>query len=277
MEVKEMSHINPKWGSWALPPVPIPKEDIKTELNADVVVVGAGISGITCALKAAQGGAKVIVVEKASGWSARGGNIGVASSSFMKARGYENDIEQLGREWIKRNGNRCDEKLMWLYLKKGGEVMDWLTEILAGPDYMASPELQGCLYKGETYREYPGSHRFFGGPMAKKGQRAGAADAFYAMYCEALKLGVQFLFRTPAEQLVKENGRVTGVIARNADGYIHINAEHGVVLATGDIGGNKEMCEDLAPLANRCASNVYSPRGGNMGRSQDGALGRRFL
>lgn len=261
-----MDYVKPKWGSWSEPPDPIRQDEIKEELSADVVVLGAGISGVSCALRAAQIGAQVIVLEKSGSWSGRGGNIGVANSSYMKSCGFENDIQEIAREWIKRCGNRCDEKLLWRFLKNCGRAMDWLIEIVTQPEYGARPALQGCAYKGETYREQYGSHRIFDGPMAKKGMRAGGADAVFAMYNESVKLGVRYLFKTPAVQLLKENGRVTGVYARNTDGdYLLLKAQRGIVIATGDIGGNYDMCEDLAPLANRCAVKPYSPKGCNTG------------
>jgi len=246
-----MSSVRPKWGSWANPPDPIDPKDAREVLETDVAVLGAGIAGVTCALRAAQCGARVVVLEKGASWSGRGGNIGVAASSFMKEQGIENDFEEIVREWIKRCGNRCDERLVWLYFNNSAEAMDWLIGIVT--QYGARPVLQGSAYQGDTYHEYYGSHRFFDGPMAQKGMRAGAADAVYAMYSESLKLGVQYLFKTPAEQLLKEDGKVTGVFARKEDGsLVLVRAKRGVVIATGDIGGNAEMCEDLAPLANRC-------------------------
>jgi len=260
-----MNNINPKWGDWAIKPPSIADSEIKASLSCDVAILGAGISGVTCALRAAQNGLKVVVLEKFSKWSGRGGNIGVVSSSYLKERGYENDVDAVAREWIKRCGNRCDEEILWLFLKNGCHAMDWLMEIMLRPEYNNRPDLQASLYVGETYREIYGSHRFFDGPMARKGMRPGASDAIYAMYNEALKLGVKFLFNCPACEIIKVDERVSGVIGKSEDGYIKVNAAKGVVIATGDIGGNDEMCQDLAPLANRATTKIYTPKGGNTG------------
>lgn len=259
-----MSNLNPKWGDWTKAPADIPSEEIIHRYDTDVLIIGAGISGVTCALRAAQCGLHVTVMEKGAKWSARGGNIGVAGSSYMKSRGYENDIPSLAREWIKRCGNRCSEELVWLYLKNSSNAMDWLIDIVTAPEYNAKPELQACIYRGETYLENMGSHRFFDGPMAKKGMRPGASDAVYAMYCEALKLGVEFIFNCPAYKLAKDNNRVIGAVGTSENGYIEVTASKGVVIATGDISGNADMCADLAPLANRCPK-LYSPVGQNTG------------
>ena len=264
-EAIRMSNIDPRWGAWTKQPDPVPRDQIVKELRCDVAVLGAGIAGTACALRAAQSGLSVTVLEKAGSWSARGGNIGVIGSAYMDARGYRNDPEKIAREWIARCGNRCDEELVWLYLNRSRDAMDWLIDIVTRPEYGARPELQACLYAGDTYYEVFGSHRFFDGPMAKKGMRPGAADAVYAMVTEAEKLGVRFLYRSPAVELVREDGRIRGAVARTDEGYIRVLAGKGVVLATGDIGGSPEMCEDLAPLAVRCGVNLYTPKGCNTG------------
>ena len=258
------SWADPKWGSWADFPDPIPEEKIRSTVETEVLVVGAGIAGVTAALRAAQKGARVAVVEKTHKWNARGGNLGVPGSKFLTSQGITIDKEAFGREWVKRCGSRCDERVLWLYINHAEEAMNWLLDIMTR-DNLTRPIVQGAVYHGETYREWPGSHRFFDGPMAKKGMRPGAADCVAEMYRLSLELGVTYYFNTPAEQLIKENGRVTGLIAKGEEGYVRFLASRGVVLATGDIGGNREMCADLAPDANRAIKNVYTPVGANTG------------
>ena len=260
-----MSNISEKWGSWKNEPPRIDEKEIAETLDCDVAVAGAGIAGVTCALRAAQNGLSVIVSEKTGHWNARGGNIGVANSKYMKSLGMENDLDVLAREWIKRCCSRCDEEVLWRYLKNSENAMDWLLDIVTAPEYGVRPEMQASMYRGETYAERYGSHRFFDGPMAKKGMRPGASDCVYAMYTESLKLGVRYLFDSPAVQLDKKDGRVCSLVAKTENGYVRVNAKKGVVLATGDIGANKEMCEDLAPLAASCKTNTYMPKGANTG------------
>jgi len=255
---------NPRWGDWANFPEPIAEDQICKTVEAEVVVVGAGIAGVTAALRAAQNGAKVVVVEKTGKWNARGGNLGVPDSKLLRSKGIHIDKEEFAREWVKRCGSRCDERVMWLYINHGGEAMDWLLDIMTKDD-LTHPIVQGCFYRGETYLEQPGSHRFMDGPCAKKGARAGATDCVAEMYRLSLELDVKYYFNCPGEQLIKENGRVTGLLAKSEEGYVRFLASKGVILATGDIGGNPEMCADLAPDANRALNNVYFPAGVNTG------------
>jgi len=258
-------HANKKWGSWADYPEIIPEDKITCVTESEVVIVGAGIAGMTAAYRAAQNGANVVVIERGNKWSGRGGNIGVPESSFLASKGVHLDREAFVREWIKRCANRCDEKTVWLFANHSAEAMDWLFDIMT-KDGLTKPVLQGAVYRGDTYREYTGSHRFMDGPMARKGMRAGGgADVVAELYRLSLEKGVRFYFNTRGEQLIKENDRVIGVIASGENGYEKFMASKGVILATGDIGGNKEMCEDLCPSALECITSVYTPVGQNTG------------
>jgi succinate dehydrogenase/fumarate reductase flavoprotein subunit len=65
--------------------------------------------------------------------------------------------------------------------------------------------------------------------------------------------------------LIKENDRIVGVIAETSDGYKRFNASKGVILATGDIGSDKEMLAEFCPIALKPTKNQYIPLGSNTG------------
>ncbi|MAU08392.1 MAG: FAD-binding dehydrogenase [Anaerolineaceae bacterium] len=248
--------------SWETAPDPISDDDIVETIETDVVVVGAGFAGTTAALSSAENGAKVVVIEKASTWSGRGGGIGVFESKMMRDAGIELDKAEIAREWIEMCGNRAKESLIWTFLNNSGEAMDWWLD-KAEPTGVTGI-IWGGNYKGPTYTEYPCYHMFFGGPAAAAGKNPGAELA-NLMYDESLKEDVTYYFNTPGEQLIKEDGRVVGVIGKSEDGYKKFVASKGVILATGDIGGNEEMCEAYAPLALEANQSDYTPIGVNTG------------
>ena len=66
---------------------------------------------------------------------------------------------------------------------------------------------------------------------------------------EAVKNGTEVIYNTPAVKLVEEDGKITGVVAGSPGNYKRYMASRGVILATGDIGGNRQICLDLAPEA----------------------------
>ncbi len=248
--------------SWETPPNPIPDSEIVETIDADVVVVGAGCAGNAAALSSAENGLKVAVIEKTSHWVGRGGGIGVITSRYMREAGIELNKEKIAREWIEMCGNRAKESLVWLFLNESGNAMDWWID--KADTYGVTGMLWGGYYKGENYTENPGYHMFFGGPASAEGYDPGA-ELSAVCYEEAIKLGVTYYFSAPAEQLVKDGDRVVGVIAQTADGYKRFNAAKGVVLATGDIGGNAEMCAAYAPLALQANESDYTPIGVNTG------------
>ena len=65
---------------------------------------------------------------------------------------------------------------------------------------------------------------------------------------KAVELGGEMFFGMSAVDIVKQDGRVSGIIAVDQDGVYHrFEASRAVILAAGGFGGNKEMLEDLLP------------------------------
>ena len=239
--------------SWATPPAPVAESEIKRDLTADVVIIGSGISGIASAVSCAEHGLDVIVIEKGPVSVGHGHHFGVSNCRFMRERGYVNNIYDLKREFLRATSYRVNEDVLMSYLAHSEPAMDWLCDKADARGI--SYTMNAACYKGNAYTEFPGTIMFSCG-----------ADGVVKMLCdEAQKLGVKVIYDTPAEQLIKEDGRVTGVIAKNAEGYIRLRGTKGVVLATGDISGNEEMTRDLAPQAFNAVNARYTPVGMNTG------------
>lgn len=257
--------------SWETPPEPIAESEITETIEADVVIVGAGLSGLAAAARAAEEGANVVVIEKGNSWSGRGGHFGVVESREMEKANLVNDKYQLAREWISKCGNRAKEEIVWLFINESGPAMNWFLD--KAEDAGLKVGLLDSYYKGEIYTEYPGTHMFFGDPNMEgmEGKEPGAVVAF-TLYNNAKELGVSFYFDTPGEQLIKDGERITGIIAKAEDGYKRFNAAKGVILATGDIGGNEEMCKAFAPIALKANGSQYTPVGLNTGDGHRMAL-----
>jgi len=81
--------------SFEIPPEPIPASDIKEEIEAEVVVVGAGIAGLSASISAAEAGAKTILVEKMATVQARGHDNAFLNSRLQKKLGIEIDKEEV--------------------------------------------------------------------------------------------------------------------------------------------------------------------------------------
>ena len=246
-----------KWSFQVPPSAPDEKEIVET-VECDAVVVGGGIGGFSAACRLRELGADVILIEKSGNYSGRGGHFGVADSSLMEEKGIHNDLKEVARQWILMSGNNVDEELIWLFLKRSREAMDWLIPktVEAG----LRPKLIDCCYQDAPYHEYLGAHAF----MPENALRG--SHVTRSLYEDSLRKGVEVRFNTAGTLLIQdETGKVTGIYAKGEAGYIRFNARKGVVLATGDIGGDPEMCRAYAPDALRTLASQYVPAGCNTG------------
>lgn len=249
--------------SWFTAPAEIADSEIAETIESDVVVIGAGMSGIASACSAAERGLSVNVVERGETWSGRGYGIGVADSKVMRAAGFSIDRAKTQKFWVRCCGTRVNESLVSEYFNRSGEAMDWVidkcekggVQVLLWDGYSRDPE----------FPDVPGYHVFFGGPEQAEG-RDWSRDATKLLYEDSTAAGATYYFDNTVEQLKKDGDTVVGAIAKNADGdYVLYKASKGVVLATGDIVGDQEMLEYYAPEIAHCNAKLYTPIGQNTG------------
>lgn len=249
---------------WGTPPAKIDESLIKETVEADVAIIGGGISGLATAARCTQYGMSVVVVEKYHGLVARGAHIATIGSSIQDRAGVTIDKKQFARDWMRICGSRVDEDLLWLYINKSRDAFEWFMEI-GGDDI----DGEVCsMYKGPDFTEYPGTHIVF----QKEGHTRFKHNGGAIMYCEMLESvvleGGQRIDRnTRAQYLEKdESGRVVSFVAQNKDGeYIRYVGKKGVVMATGDFGADPEMIRVFNPIGLVPNRNGYSPAGLNTG------------
>jgi fumarate reductase flavoprotein subunit len=233
---------------WALPPAPIKDSEIFAEYSADVVIVGAGHAGTCAARAAAEAGASVIVIEQQSDeqqW-VLGIGLGVLNSKLGLERGlpyYE--PSELIREWQLRHLNKTNPNLVRQYAQHSGETFDWLLAPMDKTfiDAIRIPFYPPPKYFGDgTY----GGNRSFLGAFAIAGEKCNLKMLMKASQKIAKDRGARFFFGVSGEQLVKGNGRVTGIIGKDLQQrYLKFNAKKGVLLSAGDFSRNETMLRDL--------------------------------
>ena len=246
-------------------------------LDYDIVVVGAGAAGVPAAGWAAELGAKVALLQKASGVVSQG-NCG---SAIIKSRSTKAGIAK----WIHHTNGLCDwradTKQLRAYAEHSEEAMMWFwnragmteeTEYGDGSKVDNNKESAKLLNDGEglcafistsgdftgVWRDreqsydYGDDHCYFWAPwVGPKPKNVGHALRKILDNVSAKHPQLETFFSTPAVKLVTKDGRVTGVIGRNSSGeYIRFNASKAVILATGDYTNNPEMvrrwCPDIA-------------------------------
>lgn len=221
-------------------PIPPVEPPASWDGEADIVIVGAGGGGIAGALLAAEQGASVIVLEKATeaggatqhanGWLNISGT--GAAQQEMGFSVPEGNVPFDRTEFVKAMQNTyqysIDNELISNLGQKGGEVADWMTEhgadwICAGAFYIPS----GGLVSGIL------------------GQKQ-LTDQFSQLSIDA---GADYHFSTEVTALVQDGGRIVGVQARENGAETYYRAEKGVVLCAGGFGMNPDLVKKYIPSA----------------------------
>lgn len=241
--------------SWETAPEEIDAEEISETVEADVLVIGAGMSGLCTGLKAQEDGAKVIILEKMEKVVGRGGSIFAMNSRFLKEKGYSIDIGQTYKKMMGYHSYRIDEGKWMLHAKKSGEAMDWLEEKMISASEVGGSDLfpimeQWYIDPEGINGEYPGTHEFLGGPNGSSPRDNPQQDVVDNLAAYCIDAGVDIQYKTEAVYLTKDDtGRVTGAVAKQDDGYVLYTGKNGVVLSTGDFGTDTEMIERYCPWA----------------------------
>ena len=111
---------------------PAEKSTAVIDLDCDVVIVGAGGSGMSAAMAANQAGAKVVIVEKAAsigGSSAMSMGMGAVGSSMQAASEMgQFTVTQWMRDWMAQQNYMVSAPMIYKYMTESGKTVDWLLE-----------------------------------------------------------------------------------------------------------------------------------------------------
>ena len=242
-------------------------DSISEELDFDVVVVGAGLSGICAARAAAEEGASVAIVEKSASFNCRSGEYAVLNGSLNRRWGREGIVDEdvvvdrLMRECTYRNKRAILKK----WASHGHEAIDWFLEACPAMTICATtrqavtqeqfdkgilvplawPQPEHYDYHNEEFPTFPTSMEF---RSSRSDQQGFVVEANLN---KAIEAGAETFFGCFGTKLLQnDDGRVTGIIIRDAnDGsrYIQLNARMGVILATGDNSGDEKIMKHFAP------------------------------
>lgn len=205
--------------------------------ECDVVVVAAGPSGLAAAVTLCEQGLHPIVLEKA-------GVVGGTANMGMGPFGVESRIqkanmvglrkEEAFRLFMEYNHWRVDARKVREYIWKSGETIDWL-------------ENMGVQFAVPA-RYFPSGFATWHPVIPEGGgkPRPRCASAMNrTMYERAKEMGAEFLFNTPARELIMENGAAVGVKAVNTENEEEYEIRgKAVLVATGGFGDNPEMIRE---------------------------------
>ncbi len=199
----------------------------------DVVIIGAGIAGVTTAYEAARGGATVAVVDVASVFGGHAvvseGGLALAGTPLQQRLGVT-DSADLAYEDIIRLGGDSNSAWARLYADRSRhDIYDWMTGL-------------GVSFDGLMLVSGNSAARFHTNPRRGYG-------LVEPIYRECLKSGrVQFHWNIRITQLTREGPRVTSVegVNERTGAAFHMSAK-AIVIATGGFQSNLELVKEHWP------------------------------
>lgn len=207
-----------------------PAKEQESALEADVCVVGGGGGGCVAAIRAAQAGAKVVIMEKCGilggSTNVSGGALNAVDPYRQDKQGIEDSVEQFYQSTLEGGHNVGDPELVEFLTSHAMESVEWLEEI-------------GCAFKMKI-----------GSATGSLGERShytvkpagsGYTDAFRDWIANNPDK-VTVVSNTQATELVQDAaGTVTGVKGVRGDGgEVSVSAKS-VIIATGGFGSNVEF------------------------------------
>ena len=201
--------------------------------SPDILIVGAGVAGLSAALEAAGAGFQVIVIDISTVGGGHAivsnGAICLVNTPLQQRRGIHDSIALARKDFLQR-GEDADPQWVDLYVQHSKAwIYAWLINLGVGfhdlgqPPGNSVPRLHFTTGKGWGLI----------GPLLRQCLR-------YP--------NIHFLWSTKVEKLLISGGKVTGVVAVNLRTHEHHTFRgNNVILATGGFGSNLELIRKYWP------------------------------
>ncbi len=204
------------------------------EMQADVVIVGCGGSGIPAAVSAFENGAeRVVIIEKqkrAGGNSVMARGIFACETSVLRKAMVKSDKDEIFTNTMNWHHHfRVNGRILRAWINQSGDTVEWLKK--------RGLEFEVGTTQRMTYDIDPHWH------CVLKGTMAGPMGHLVA---ELIERGAIFYTETQVEEILMQDGAVAGVQVKKADEAFTIHA-NSVVLASGGFLSNTELVKKFYP------------------------------
>ncbi len=213
--------------------------------SCDILVIGGGGSGMVAAVRAAQAGKSVIVLEKAD---FIGGGMLFASTmrTFRSQWQAERNIPDQSNAFIRRMMDltlwQLDPELVKNAVLGTGAFFDWYAG-LETPENLAKYEVRPYVFDIPVHGQP--------GPQIDTFHNGSGRYIMNAMQREADRLGVEVLTGHRAVRAEVTDGKISAVWAETADGEARF-ACRACILACGSWINNREVVDRVLPAFNEC-------------------------
>ncbi|WP_350291560.1 FAD-dependent oxidoreductase [uncultured Croceitalea sp.] len=208
-------------------------------MSYDILIVGAGTAGMSCAITAAQRGLKVGVIEKsdhvggAMHWS--GGHMSAGGTRLQKEKGIEDSVEKHLEDIYRINNKSGDLDLIEMAVKEAPKTIEWLDEL--GMEW--APECPRIIYGHVAYE------------MARTIYGPEKAMSIYKVLLpqweEQVAMGrIECHFKNSFVGLSKSDNRFDTVICDTETGKCEYKGKN-IVITSGGYGSNPAYFQQKHP------------------------------
>ncbi len=202
--------------------------------TADVVIAGAGVSGLSAAIEALDHGASVIIVEANHDCGGHGivsgGRVNLGGGTTRQRRhGVEDTADAVFADWIRPQGLQTrytDRDLTRVYADLSAETFEWMVE----NGVRFQDEVAGGDSRNGRTLQWPVYEELITSVESRRG-----SGLVRALEKSARAKGAEILLLHKMTELVEDPStrRVVGLAAVFEDESVRIRGTKGVVLATG--------------------------------------------
>jgi hypothetical protein len=230
------------------------KAEIKWDHTADVVVIGAGVSGLAAAITARDHNVSVIAVEENYDIGGRGilsgGRLHLGGGNPMQQKhGIKDTPDQVYADWVRFDANSArysDRDLVRVFADENLATYDFLVangvEFI---DRMIGPEAASTIPRTFVTVEW-----HVPSELIAPGRNRNGSGLVRRLEASARKKGAQIFLRHKMTKIIREQDnsrRVIGITAMNGSNAVNIQARKGVIIASGGHTGNVNFRRTFDP------------------------------
>src|SRR5882724_5811562 len=257
--------------------------DIRWDHTADVVVIGAGVSGLPAAITARDLGASVIVVDANYDIGGRGmlsgGRVQLGGGHALQQKfEIKDNADQVFLDWVRHDDGESrysDRELVRVYADENAATFNFLIE--NGVEFIEKPI--GPVDASTLPRIFVTKEWHIPSEVIAPHRNRNGSGLVRRLAESARKKGAQILLKHKMTRIVREqptSGKVLGIVTRNGDATVNIRATKGVIIATGGHTGNVEFRRMFDPRLTEeyqqaCQPYVYQNADGEIAAMDIGA------